>query len=86
MKIPIRPARIMETILVLFIVSFLYRAIPNVDVIPNLPLANGQVDDKTWGTYTRMEFLATRPAPVPPTFKPVPEQKFWLQRPRTIEV
>jgi hypothetical protein len=76
----------MEIILVLFDVSFIYRAIPNANVIPELPASQNQVDDQEWGKITRMEFMATHPPAGTPSLKPVRPEKLWSQRPRGIAV
>jgi hypothetical protein len=69
--------RAAEIILALVIFSFVSRVLPNLnDLHPDSPL----IDDKCWGNYSRMEFLATRPAVGTPTFKPVRPEKFWLRR------
>jgi hypothetical protein len=81
-----KSTRIMEIILVLFIVSFIYRAIPNVDMLPDLPASENQIDDREWGKIARMEFMATHPPAGTPTLKPLRPEKFWLQRPRGITV
>jgi len=80
--------RAMEFILVLFIIiSFLYRAISNADMLPSLPASENQIDDREWGKIRRMEFMKINPPTGAPTLKPVrPEKfwKFWVQRPRGI--
>jgi hypothetical protein len=53
-----------------------------VNVIPDLPASENQIDDEEWGKIARMEFLATHPAARTPTLKPVRPEKFWLERPR----
>jgi hypothetical protein len=75
----------MEFILVLFIASFVYRAIPNVDMLPSLPASENQLDDQEWGKITRMEFMATHPpaSTLPPKVRP---EKTWLQKPKVILV
>jgi len=88
-----KSTRIVEIGLVLFICSFIYRAIPNVNVIPDLPWADdltnndlGSTDDKDWGNYARMQWTATHPSAPTPTLEQVQPEKFWLQRPRGIPV
>ena len=46
MKIQIKATRIVEIILALFIVTFILRAIPNLNVIPDLPASENQIDDR----------------------------------------
>jgi hypothetical protein len=85
----------MEIILVLFIASFIYRAIPNVDVLPALH-SEYQIDDLYWGKYVILEFESHCPLPPTPgkaqTSKTAPGQaslrtfliqpkKFWLWYP-----
>ena len=72
----VKSTRIIEISLVFFIASFIYRAIPNVNVIPDLPASENQIDDREWGKITRMEFLATHPPAGMPTLKPVRPEKF----------
>jgi hypothetical protein len=86
MKAHTKTTRITEIALVLFIASFIYRAIPNANVIPDLPVSKNQIDNKEWGKITRMEFIATHPPAGTPTLQPVRPEKFWLQRPRGIAV
>jgi len=83
--------RLTEILLLSFIVAFVARATPNLDmlfkIIPwaertNDDLAN--TDDKDWGNYARMKFLETHPPAGTPTLKPVRPEKHWLQRPRGI--
>jgi hypothetical protein len=74
--------RIAEILLLSFIVAFIHRAIPNVDIIPDLPASENQIDDREWGNITRMKFMETHPSAGTPTLKPVRPEKFWLQRPR----
>jgi hypothetical protein len=38
--------RIMQIILVVFIVSFIYRANPNMDMLRDLPASENQIDDQ----------------------------------------
>jgi hypothetical protein len=85
--------RIAELLLLSFIVVFVARATPNLDMLPNIPWAEDRTtgdlentDDKAWGNYARMKFMETHPAANTPTLKSVPERKFWLQRPRGIAV
>jgi len=84
--------RLTEFLLLSFIVVFVVRATPNLDMLPNIPWAEdrtngdlGRTDDKAWGNYARMEFMATHPPAGTPTMKPARREKFWLQRPRGIE-
>jgi len=80
----------MQVILAIFILAFVARATPNLDMLPKIPwiddqpndIGLGNTDDKDWGNYARMEFLATHPPAGTPTLKPVRPEKFWLQRPR----
>ena len=80
----------MEIILALFIGSLIYRAIPNVNVIPDLPWADdltndkdlGNTDDKGFGNYARMKFLETHPPAAPATLKTVPQEKFFRNSPK----
>jgi hypothetical protein len=74
-----------------FIVVFVSRATPNLDMLPNIPWAEdrtngdlGNTDDKAWGNYARMKFLETHPPEGTPAMKQVRPEKFWLQRPRGI--
>jgi hypothetical protein len=84
--------RIAEIILLTFILAFVARATPNLDMLPRIPWAEdqpndiglGNTDDKDWGIYARMEFMATHPPVATPTLKPVRLEKFWFQRPRGI--
>ena len=86
--------RIAEIGLLVFIAAFVARATPNLDmlfkIIPwaertNDDLAN--TDDKAWGNYARMEFMATHPPTGTPTLKPVRPERFWLQQqPKGIRV
>jgi hypothetical protein len=84
--------RIIKTLLLTFILVFVARATPNLNVIPNIPWAEdrsdefGNADDIGWGNYARMQWIATHPPAGTPTLKPVRPEKFWLQRPRGIEV
>src|SRR5260370_12266317 len=87
------PTRIAEIVLLTFILAFVARATPNLDILPNFPWAEGRTngdlgntDDKAWGNYARMKFLETHPPDSIPTLKPVRSEKFWLQRPRGIQV
>jgi hypothetical protein len=82
--------RIVEILLLTFILAFVARATPNLDVIPSIPWAEdqpndiglGNTDDKDWGKYARMEFMATHPAAPTPTLKSVRPEKYWSQQPR----
>jgi hypothetical protein len=72
-----KAVRIAELILVIFILGFVARATPNLNVIPNIPWADsrtkdgsGNTDDKDWGNYARMQFMATHPSTRTPTLKP----------------
>jgi len=56
------------------------------DMLPDLPASENQLDDQEWGKITRMEFMATHPPAGTPTLKPVRPEKFWLKRLRRIEV
>src|SRR6267154_2413942 len=87
-----KSTRIIETILVLFISSFLYRAIPNLNEmrIFEATFQTFQMDDQYWGHYTHIEFMATNPTPgkaqmpkIVPVWKspktfPVLPGKYWL--------
>jgi hypothetical protein len=86
-----KAVRIAEIILVIFILAFVARATPNLNVIPNIPWADartngglGNTADKDWGTYARIQFMATHPPTRTPTLKPVRPEQFWLLRPRGI--
>jgi len=84
--------RIAELMLLSFILAFVARATPNLDMLPKIPwiddqpndIGLGNTDDKDWGNYARMEFLATHPPASTPTLKPVRPEKHWLPRPRGI--
>jgi hypothetical protein len=85
--------RIVEMILLAFILVSVARTTPNLDMLPNSPSAEdrttgdlGNTDDKAWGNYARMKLLETHPPTRTPTLKPVRPEKFWLKRPRGIEV
>jgi hypothetical protein len=85
--------RIVEILLLTFTLACVARATPNLDMLPNIPWAEdrtngdlGNTDDKTWGNYARMEFMATHPPAGTPTLKPVRPEKFWLQRPPGTQV
>jgi hypothetical protein len=85
--------RMVEILLLTFILAFVARATPNLDMLPNIPWAEdrttgdlGNTNDKAWGNYARMKFLETHPPESTPTLKPVRPEKFWLQQPRAIEV
>ena len=84
MKTKVKSTLIIEIILVLFIASFVYRAIPNVNMLPSLPASENQIDDKEWGQITRMEFMKTKPPTSIPALKPIRPEKLWLQRPKEI--
>jgi hypothetical protein len=82
-----KAVQIAEPILVIFILAFVARATPNLNVIPNIPWAEartngglGNTDDKDWGDYVRMQFMATHPPAGTPTVKPVRPEKFWRQQ------
>jgi hypothetical protein len=88
-----KAVRIVEILLVIFILAFVARATPNLNVIPNIPWADdrtngglGNTADKDWGTYARMQFLAMHPPTRTPTLKLGRSGKLWLQRPRRIAV
>jgi hypothetical protein len=91
-RFKLNSTRIMELILVIFILAFVARATPNLNVIPTIPWVGdrpddfGNADDIGWGNYARMQWIATHPSAPTPTLKPVRPEKFWLQRPRVIEV
>jgi hypothetical protein len=55
--------RIAEVILAIFICIFVARAVPNLNVIPNIPWAtqDREIDYKTWGAYTRLQWLSLHP-------------------------
>jgi hypothetical protein len=60
--------RIVEILLLTFTLACVARATPNLDMLPNIPWAEdrtngdlGNTDDKAWGNYARMEFMATHP-------------------------
>ncbi len=72
--------RILELLLLSFIASFIYRVIPNVEMLPSLPASENQLDDQEWGKITRMEFMATHPPAGTSTLKPVRPEKHWLQQ------
>jgi hypothetical protein len=84
--------RIVEMFLLTFILAFVARATPNLNLIPDIPWANrtnddlGATDDKAWGNFARMKFMETHPPEGTPTLKPVRPEKFWLQRPRGMAV
>jgi hypothetical protein len=83
--------RIAEILLLTFILAFVARATPNLNVI-NIPWAEdqpndiglGNTDDKDWGNYARMKFMETHPPAGTPTLKSVRREKFWSRRPRGI--
>jgi hypothetical protein len=69
-----KATRIMEIVLVLFIVSVGFRAIPNLNVLHR---DSPEIDDRYWGNYARVEFMATHPpaSAKARTSKVVPERK-----------
>jgi hypothetical protein len=80
--------RVADLLLLSFIVVFVARATPNLDVLPNIPWAqdrtNGDLantDDKRLGNYARMKFLETHPPEGTPTLKPAP---VWEQQTFTV--
>jgi hypothetical protein len=88
-----KAVRIAEIVLVIFILAFVARAMPNLNVIPNIPWADdrtngglGNTADKDWGNYARMQFMATHPPTRTPTLKLPRPGKLRLQRPRGIAV
>jgi hypothetical protein len=93
-----KSTRVVEILLSTFILEFVARATPNSNLIPNIPWADartngglGNTDDKDWGNYARMEWIATKPpsptrvrtSKIQPEWKspkkfPVLPGKFWL--------
>jgi hypothetical protein len=84
--------RIAEIFLLTFILAFVARATPNLNVIPTIPWAEdrpddfGNADDIGWGNYARMQWIATHPPADTPTLKPVRSEIFWSRQPRGMEV